>query len=108
MRFLKMLKIYVKQPIELSIVRCFSHRLVVECRIANHAKQLNLLLQTIEDSGHTLKLLKYSFAVSEINVHIRAHSFKQRNPAGQQESRSGDQRTSSRDSGRSTLVPWPC
>ena len=36
--------------------------------ITEHAKQLDMLLQTIEDSGLTLKLPKCSFAVPEINV----------------------------------------
>ena len=36
--------------------------------ITEHAKQLNELLQTIEDSGLTLKFPKCSFAVPEINV----------------------------------------
>ena len=36
--------------------------------ITEHAKQLDMLLQTIEDSGFTLKFPKCSFAVPEINV----------------------------------------
>ena len=36
--------------------------------ITEHAKQLDMLLQTIEDSGLTLKFPKCSFAVPEINV----------------------------------------
>ena len=36
--------------------------------ITEHAKQLDMLLQTIEDSGLTLKFPKCSFAVLEINV----------------------------------------
>ena len=36
--------------------------------ITEHAKQLDMLLQTIDDSGLTLKFPKCSFAVPEINV----------------------------------------
>ena len=75
--------------------------------ITEHAKQLDMLLQTIEDSGLTLKFPKCSFAVPEINVFGHVVSW-QRNPARQEESRSSGQRTSSQNISRSTLVPWPC
>ena len=74
--------------------------------ITEHAKQLDMLIQTIEDSGLTLKFPKIPICSSR-DQRIRTHSFKQRNPARQEESRSSVQRTSSQNISRITLVPWP-
>ena len=76
--------------------------------ITEHAKQLNELLQTIEESGLTLKFPKCSFAVPEINVFGHIVSSRGIRPDNKKIEAVANARTSSQIISRSTLVSWPC